>query len=122
MADYEPDPVSYCPGLRLRAIRFVDENTLEYDFEGVEVEDETFRLSRSWVNGPGIWLYNWDRDFENRYRGMLLHPGAGLERLGSYFFAARRSELPAGASYERCREESQAEAAERWRQDHPDRL
>lgn len=121
MAEYEPDPVSYVPGLRLRAVRFIDENTLEYDFEGIDTADETFRMSRSNDNRLGIWVYNFDQDFGARYRAVPgVRAGAGLERLGAYFFAARCSELPVGSSYERLRAEIQAEFARRWYQARPD--
>lgn len=121
MAEHDPEPVSYAPGLRLRAVRFIDDNTLEYDFEGVDAADETFRLTRSKVNRLGIWLYNFDRNFAARYRAVPgVHGGTGLERLGAYFFAARRSELPVGKSWERLKKEIQATLAERWRQIHPD--
>ena len=121
MVDREPEPVSYSPGLRLRAIRFIDENTLEYEFEGIDAADETFQLVRSNDNRLGIWIYNFGQDFDKRYRGVpFVFAGAGLERLGSYFFAARYSELPVGASYEQLKAELRDALAERWRQDRPE--
>ncbi|HEX8008472.1 MAG TPA: hypothetical protein VF482_18830 [Trebonia sp.] len=119
-ADREPAPVSYVPGLRLRAVRFIDESTLEFDFEGVDVPDETFRLTRSNDNSLGIWVYNFDQYFSGRYRSVPgVRAGTGLERLASYFFAARRSELPVGTSYEQLEEEIRSALAERWAQHHP---
>ena len=53
MADGGPEPVSYIPGLRLRAIRFIDENALEFDFEGIDAPDEAFVLTRRSDNGAG---------------------------------------------------------------------
>lgn len=121
VTEHDPEPVSYVPGLRLRAVRFVDDNTLEYDFEGIDAADETFRLTRSKVDRLGIWLYNFDQDFVARYRAVPgVYGGTGLERLGAYFFAVRRSELPVGRSWERLKREIQARLAERWRQIHPD--
>ena len=70
MVSREPQPVSYSPGLRLRAIRFIDENTLEYDFEGIDAADEMFQLARSNDNRLGIWVYNFEQDFARRYRGV----------------------------------------------------
>lgn len=121
MAEHEPEPVSHVPGLRLRALRFVDDDTLEYDFEGIDAADETFRMSRSNDNRLGIWVYNFDQDFAARYRAVpSVRAGGGLERLGAYFFAARASELPAGASYERLKTEIQEALAARWHQVRPD--
>lgn len=119
-ADREPAPASYVPGLRLRAVRFIDESTLELDFEGIDAPDETFRLTRSNDNPPGIWIYNFDQHFSGRYRGVPgVRAGTGLERLASYFFAARRSELPVGKSHEQLSAEIRSALAERWARDHP---
>lgn len=101
-------------------MRFIDERTLDLDFEGIDAPDETFRLTRSNDNSLGIWVYNFDQHFSKRYRSAPgVRAGAGLERLASCFFAARRSELPVGTSYEQLSAEIRSAVAERWAKDHP---
>ena len=46
--------------------------------------------------------------------------GAGLKPLVWRFFAARRSELPVGSSYDQLSADVRPALAERWHDDHPD--
>lgn len=107
------EPESFDPGLRLRAMRVLDDDAVEFDFEGINAPDERFVAKRSWHRGLELW--NLDERFQNRYRAVPgPRAGSGLEALGALFLRVRGGELPVGSAYEALAADVRARAAARF--------
>lgn len=118
--DFEKQENTYRPGLRLRSLRFITDDEIELDFEGIDAPDATFRASREWVTGLG-WLHNFDEDFGRLYRGVpLLTAGMGVNAVIRGAWIARADELPTGESWQREFDAGKAELARRWNESRSD--
>ena len=85
--------------LRLRGHRFISDNELVLDFEGVGTADQSFVATRT----PGsIQVLNLDAEFSRQFLGVpCLSIGDGYIKLVSQLFEARADPLPAGAEWKR---------------------
>ncbi len=109
------------PALRLRSLRFITDDEIELDFEGLDAPDATFRATRTWLEDIGIWLYNFDEAFDRLYRGVpIFQAGHSANSAITGAWAARDDVLPTGASYDRKYTAARAEVERRWKESHPD--
>lgn len=112
--DFEQEQHEYHPGLRLRGLRFLSDDQIELDFEGLGTADRTFVARREWLDSQGFWLMNFDEEFSRLYRGVpLLSIGHSLNPLIRQAWAARSDQLPADDAWQRLFDERRAELARR---------
>lgn len=112
--DFEREQHEYRPGLRLRGLRFLSDDEIELDFEGLGTADRTFLARREHVDGIG-WLYNYDEEFGRLYRGVpILSCGYSLNPLIREAWTARADQLPADEAWQQLFDERRAELRRRW--------
>ena len=77
--DFEMEQHEYRPGLRFRGLRFVSDDEIELDFEGLDTGDRSFRARRSEHGGIPLWTY--DEEFRRLYSGVpCLTAGSSLKK------------------------------------------
>ena len=114
------EPQSFDPGLRLRSLRVVDDDTVEFEFEGINSPDTTFTVGRAVHDGIALW--NTDERFAAQYRQVPgPSAGQGLEGLADLFLRIRARELPAQGAYEALSAEVRSELSRRWEESRGDR-
>ena len=118
--DFEKQENTFRPGLRLRSLRFISDDELELDFEGLDAPDATFRATRTWLEDSGSWLYNVDEDFSRLYRGVpLLTAGLAVNAAIRGAWMARADELPTGESWDHEFAAAQTELERRSKEPQP---
>lgn len=113
--DFEAEQHTYRPGLRLRGLRFLSDDEIELDFEGLDTGDRVYHARREWLADRGFWLYNFDDEFARLYRGVpILSAGMSLNPLILAAWSARLDELPSDEEWQREFDERRAELGRRW--------
>ena len=101
--------------LRLRGHRFLSDDQVELDFEGMGVPDASFVATRR--EHDGMQMIDFDADFGRLYLGVpCLGTGTPYGKFVGALFAARDVQLPAGAAWQRAFDECVADVSARFTQ------
>jgi hypothetical protein len=100
----------YAQGLKLRSLTILDDDEIELAYEGVGVDDESFRI-KLFEGG-----FDFDEEFSLRY-SQVPGPvfGSMIASLIGRAVAARKDELPVGESYDQMIQQARDSASSKWK-------